>query len=272
VTVGLSTGLGLNISGMRIQFEVTKNLKQEPNKAVIKIHNLTKDHRHQIESLPSVPVQLDAGYADAGTSTIFLGDLRTAISMREGSDIVTTLGGGDGEKKIQTARTSLSFARGTTAADVLKKLAFNLGVSVGNVNDAGTKIRVAFANTGNVFTAGTCTMGSASREMTRICRSLGLEWSIQNGKLQILEIGQALAGQAIFLDKQSGMIGSPSVDAKGIMTAHALIQPDVFPGRLLVLQGDTLQGQYRIEETHHTGDTHSSGETSWAVEMKSRKY
>jgi hypothetical protein len=114
--------------------------------------------------------------------------------------------------------------------------------------------------------------------MTAICKSLDLEWSVQGGKLQILERGKALAGKAIFLTSgssggaNSGLIGVPSVDNKGILTCQMLMQPDVYPGRLLVLASENIKGQFKITDTTHKGDTHGTDGGSWSVEVKASKY
>lgn len=268
---------------LRIRFDVTKTSDGKPNKAKIDIWNLNPNHRAQLENAPYVPVQLDAGYVD-GTSTIFLGNLRSARTVKsDGKDWITSLECGDGELAVQTARVNVTIAKGTDTDQVLRTLAKALGVGEGNLAQAAQTIRSAFSGTGNIFTAGTVLSGHAATEMDRICRSLNLEWSIQGGKLQILERTKALEGTAILLgvalerfghNGSGGMIGSPTIaidskDKRQTLTAKMALQPDVAPGRLMVVNALNVSGQFRIEDTHHNGDI---GTDDWYVEVKAKRY
>lgn len=256
----------LQITDLAMQFSVKRTLKPSPNTCDLKIFNLNPDHRSQIEQKKTATVQIEAGYA-SGTSVIFLGDLRTSLSVWQGPDCVTSLSCGDGEKAVQTSRVNKSFKKQTKTADILKAIAQALGVGQGNLNDAVAKLSAS--GIGDIFSQGTVLTGSAAREMTNICRSAGLSWSIQNGKLQILGARQSLAGTAIQVTETSGLIGSPTVDNKGIVSVRSLMLPDVFPGRLMVLQSDRIKGQYRIEECEWAGDTHG---TDWYLDMKGKRY
>lgn len=258
----------VEIRDLRISFSVEASIKPQPNKATIQVYNLNPDHQSQIEQLGSVPVRLDVGYL-GGTQTIFLGDLRTCPTVKDGPDLITVVESGDGEKAVQTSRVSVSVAKGTNTDKVLKDVALAIGVDPGNLEDAARKIRTAFPGSGGIFPAGTVLTGSAAREMSSICKSLNLEWSIQKGKLLILERGKALEAEAVSLSKYSGMIGAPTVDNKGILSVSSLMNPEIFPGRLLVLDGDRLQGQYRIEDCAYTGDTRTN---DWRIDMHGKRY
>jgi len=256
---------------LRFSFTVSKNLKPEPNKGVFQVWNLTRDHIAQMSVGTWLPVQFDAGYEE-GMSTVFLGRCRSGGTTGPKPDAITTFEAGDGEKEVKTSRVNVSIAKGTNTDQVLKQIALAVGVGAGNLDDAARKIRSAFSGTGNIFSMGTVLSGQAAAEMTNICNSLSLDWSIQNGKLQILERKRSLEGTAIYLGgpKGAGMIGEPTIDPKGVLTVSTLLQPDVFPGRLLVLDATRLKGQYRIEETVHSGDTRT--DAPWQIEIQAKKY
>jgi hypothetical protein len=254
-------------AGLRFAFEVERTLLAKPNKSKITIYNLTDEHAAQLEQFDSVPVQLDAGYKDA-TATIFLGSLRTSGTHRQGPDLLTEIASADGKEAHRKARVKATIAKTATTDAVLREVAKALGVGEGNLNQAATKLKFALS-TGNVFSRGTVLSGSASREMTRVCRSLGLEWSIQNGALQIVERGKALAGTAVLVSEATGMIGAPTVDGMGVLSFVSLLNAEIFPGRLMVLKAERLQGQYRIEECQYSGDTHTN---SWQVACKAKRF
>lgn len=258
----------LQISNLHITGSVKKNLKSEPNTAEFKVYNLSADHRKQIQSEGALTVQLEIGY-DSGTSVVFLGDLRTSRPSEydANGDIVSTIGGADGGKKHQTARVHVSHRKGTSTATVLQSLVTALGVLPGNSSAAIGQI--TSAGLGDRFTLGTVLSGSASREMSRILRSVGYTWSIQNGALQMLPLTKALSDTAILLEDFGPLIGSPSIDKDGVLTCKSLIIPDVFPGRYMVLNARDVKGQYRIQECNYDFD---SEKDPWYITYKAKAY
>ncbi len=257
----------VKIEGLAISFNVKRTASVSANKATITVRNLNRAHRSQLEQLKKAAVRLEAGYQDA-TSLIFSGDLRTTTSTRDGSDIVTTCTSGDGENAIRSSRVNISVAKGSPVDKVFSQLAKAIGCDVGNLQQllAGS---ITLRSGSSVFAEGTVISGNAARELTNLCRSTGFQWSIQNGKLQILAVGTALRGEAIKLSTDTGLVGSPTVDTKGVAKATMLMAPDVFPGRAVVLDSERLKGQYRIESTEHKGDTHGQ---DWYIDMVLKRY
>jgi hypothetical protein len=256
----------IEIRSLDLSFTIAKSLKPEPNTCELKIWNLNETNRSRLEEMKTAPVSVEAGYED-GMSLLFLGDLRTAISTRDGPDIVTTLASGDGEKAYRKARCNVSLAKGTSIDAAVKSLTKQLGLSQGNVDEmvAGLK----FTKNGQLLSQGTVLTGSAARELTALLKSVGLTWSIQDGKVQLLELGKALAGQAIYLTRETGLIGSPTIDNKGVMSCRMLMIPDVFPGRLMVLKAERISGQFRIDAAKYSGDTFG---TNWYIDVEAKRY
>jgi hypothetical protein len=122
---------------------------------------------------------------------------------------------------------------------------------------------------GQLFPHGTVISGSAAQELTDFCKSAQLEWSIVDGALQILNLGKALSTKAIKLSEDTGMIGSPTVDADGLLTIKMLIIPDVRPGTLLVVDAERIKGNYRVEKATWEGDT-SGG--PWYITAVCKRY
>lgn len=253
-------------AGLRFTFEVKRTLDPKPNTASITIYNLNPDHRQELERYAEIPVQIEAGYKE-GSEVLFLGNLRTAGTQRVPPDWITTIASGDGEVALRKARVQATFAKTKPTDSVLRELAKALGVKPGNLEKAIVKFKTSL-NT-SPFSMGTVLSGSASREMTRVCRSLGLEWSVQSGELQILERGQATSPDAIWCSQEHGMLGSPTIDGKGVLTVRMLMTPGAFPGRILALDAARLKGNFRITETTHKGDTTGG---SWEVEIKGKRY
>lgn len=280
VTVGAQLGalrVGLRVEKHRIAFRVEKTLKPEPNKCELSIWNLSREQRAQIEELSvtnkrstapdkGVPVLIEAGYKSTDASQIFLGDLRTASSKRVGADWVTTIESGDGEV-AKNNPVAVSYGPQTSPDIALRAIARALGVGDGNV--AATAIKLRQSGAGTLFPRRGVMTGSAYEHMTHFARSAGLEWSIQDGAIQFVDLNKTLAGFAVKLSKSSGLIDSPQVDHKGVLTCKMLIQPNVKPGSLLVLDSATARGNYRIERATWEGDTY---DIAWYITVEAKRY
>jgi baseplate hub protein gp41 len=276
IVVGAGIGgvrAGIRVDSHRCAFKVEKTLKPEPNTCTLQVWNLSAEQRGQIEELrpkkgdkTGVPVLIEAGYVTSEPSQIFLGDMRTVYSTKEGPDWITTLESGDGEKAIQTARINLSFGPKTSTETVLRAIVKALGVKPGNVSQAASLLRSkGFAS----FPAGKVVSGSAAVHMTNFCKSADLEWSIQDGAIQIVDRGKALSKFAVRLSSTTGLIESPTVDHKGVLSAKFLIQPDIRPGSKLVLDSLSVRGNYRITKCVYDGDTFGN---AWEITVEGERY
>lgn len=253
----------LTVSDLRFTFDVERTLRPTPNKATIRVYNLTEVHRTQLAALPSIPVSLSAGYAD-GTHLIFKGDLRNAPSDYVAPDWITTISGADGSVRRRTARTRRSFRPGTELSTVVQALADDLGVGPGNVVQAIASAGLAGAST--TFASGTVLDGNAWAQLTALCASCELELSVQNGVLQVLPLGQALAGTSLVLQSDTGLVGTVTKDTRGRIKFKTLMIPDLFPGRLVEPRTRVISGgRYRLTKCVYKGDTHDD---EWTVDCE----
>lgn len=267
VLAAIEGQLGVELSALDCTFQVKKSLKPEPNTCELRLFNLAESTRRLLETPKKLALRLEAGYPGA-VAQLYLGEVRSAYSFREGPDIVTECSTGDSEKELQAAHIALSVGPKVPASQALNAIAGALKVGTGNVNIMTAKLA---AKGVVLFGPGTAIFGSARRALQDICDSADLEWSIQDGVLQILDRGKALEDRAVLLSADSGLLGSPTIDNKGLLQAAALIQPDLRPGRKVAF--DTLsfksnQG-YRIEECEYSGDTRG---TDWTVKFHAKKY
>jgi hypothetical protein len=212
-------------------------------------------------------LRLEAGYPNA-IAQLFLGEVRSAITTREGPDWITEIETGDSEKEVHSAHIALSIGPKVPAQVAMTAIARELRVGLGNVPK---KLAELNAKGATFFGPGTVLFGPAAQALDDFCRSADWEWSIQDGVLQILDRGKALENQAVLLSPSTGLVGSPTIDHKGIVTAKALIQPDLRPGHKVAF--DTFQFKinqgYRIQECEYDGDTKSG---PWYCTLKAKRY
>jgi hypothetical protein len=96
--------------------------------------------------------------------------------------------------------------------------------------------------------------GYAVDELAELSKSRGIEFSVQDGEVQILEYGKAKEGVPVTLiSPLTGLIGYPSVDNDGIMTLNHRLLPNVFPGSLVDVKSLFVTGRYRVLRALYSG-------------------
>lgn len=249
-----------------VTFNIVRTLEKEPNSCELRVFNLNLEHRNELAKLQDVFVSVQAGY-EGEVSEIFKGDLRTAYSERDGPDWITTISSGDGLKAIRRARINKSFAPGTKVGKVLRELIKELGIDSGNLESA-LLIDPAFTGAGSEYINGTTVSGQASEELDAVLRSVGKEYSIQSNTLQILNVAQPLDGFVFSLTPTTGLIGSPTIGADGVVNARALLNGQILPGRKVQIASQHIPGTFvRVERAEFIGDT--SGQ-DWYVDLEGK--
>lgn len=251
-------------TSLRCAFSVERDKTPEPNNAEVAIWNLNKESRQSLEeSAEGVTSRLEVGYQDA-VQQVFFGILRKVETIREGADWITHASAGDGEDRIITSRVHKSFARDTLIKDVLRELVKSLELGEGNLH---TIPAPAFLKNGGKLSAPYAVSGPADHELTEFTRSIGLEWSVQDGEVQLTEVGKPATGLIVgpLISPDTGLIGSPRLDTKGKVLGTALILPDLVPGAAFQLQSERITGQFLAEKTRHYGDTDAQ---EWYVDFK----
>jgi hypothetical protein len=259
-------------------FQVKRSLKPgEPNTCDVRMYNIADTTRKQIEQsaqpLPGpaqpggiatkvVPVKIVAGYEGA-TETIFLGELRSAQTVTDGADTTTELTSGDGDQATLIARSTACFGPGANALVVAKQLLSDMGLGIGNIAAVQAVLQSA-----PLFTKGVALKGNSMDRLIALARSCALEVSVQGGVAQWTTLGQPLAGQAYSLSSDTGLIGTPSVDTKGVLTFEMLLAPGIRPGAAVVMDAKYVQGTYRITSVETTGDTAGN---SWGHQCEAKR-
>lgn len=263
---------GLDISGFDAEFSVTRSLKAEPPSAQIKVYNLSKDTQKEIGQHRPLVCQLQAGYQSANTTMIYFGTCSAWTKRGDGEenvDMITTIESGDGEVQFASSRLNSNTSQQgalVPIATALNVIVEALGINPGNVQQAIPALNAA----GVKSIPGGALYGSAAKRLTDLLRSVNFGWSIQDGAIQILAVSAAInASESILCSQDSGMVDSPSVDSKGIVTAKMLIVPDLLPGRLVTFDTLFLQGTYKVQQTRHFGSTFGD---EWYIEFQGVKY
>jgi len=262
ITLSRSTGFfeqdpsnQIIISDMRVQFNVTKNLRDEPNTCELTITNLASETRAALQVLP-LHVRIAAGY-DGETQELFAGDMFWAGSSREGVDWLTKIQVGDGTRARANARISRTFKSGADPRQVIGDVAKSMGLKIPRSLAEGTDFL-------HSLSSGVTVDGPSHEQMTKLLAPKGYGWSVQGGKLQVLKDGETLGGEAIVINKDAGMVGSPDFGAPSddkqppVLTVKTLLKPELRCGGRIALESRAINGLFRVNKLTHAGDTAGS--------------
>lgn len=265
----------LDLSQMRVRFNITSDDLSSPNAAAIRVYNLSDETANFIQN-EFLNVTLNAGY-QANCTTIFKGTIKQFRRGRESPvnsylDILAA----DGDIPHNYTVLSETFPAGMTAVQQIERICTKykipigyLPVSLDGVNPAG-------------FARGKVAFGMLRSFMTGITNTVKCTWSIQQGQIQVIPVDSYIPGEPVLINSLSGMVGIPEQTDQGIRV-RALINPKVrVGGSIKVNQADvnriiqqnpdapfkfdqrtaiqyaakvTSDGLYRVLVVEYTGDT-----------------
>jgi hypothetical protein len=248
---------------MRVQFEIKRSVAKSPNPATIKISNLAEDSRGRFNRMP-VYVILRAGH-DGVLRPLFEGNVQRSISELKGTDWETKVQVADGGRAYAHAEFTRSYAPPVRAIQVLSDAAASMGCALPPEAEQSPELRQA-------LTAGVSVHGPTRDTVTKILAPYGFNWSIQNGRLQILKQGATNRRRAWVVDEDAGMIGSPDSTLPhkpgkvAEVTVKVLLFPEIVPGDSIQLTSRVFRGAtFRVNDVHHKGDTHGN---DWTTTLK----
>lgn len=205
-------GTGLMVENLRIQFEVVKTIEAAPNVAVIKVYNLHPDNEAKIKN-EYTEVLLNAGYEGA-MRLVFRGNIKHVYRYREKNDYITEIEAADGDKDFRNAVMNETLGAGTTAAQLVDR-------AIGTFSST-TKGHIQVPD--RVRLRGKVISGNTRDVLRDVARESGGNWSIQDGQLVIVSANDVLPGQAIVIRSDTGMLGAPEINDKGI-AVKCLLNP-----------------------------------------------
>ena len=210
-------GSGLLVENLRIQFDVSKTVESAPNVAVIKIFNLSPINEAKIKN-EFDEVLLNAGYEGA-LRLVFRGNIKHVYRYRDKSDYITEIEAGDGDKDFRTATMNETLAAGTTNAQLVDR-------AVGSFKTTGGTTTGAVQINDRARLRGKVISGNTRDVLHDVARESGANWSIQDGQLVIVKANGVLPDEAIVITADTGMLGAPEINDKGI-AVKCLLNPQL---------------------------------------------
>jgi hypothetical protein len=216
VVIG-KAGSGLLVENLRVHFEVSKTVESAPNVAVIKIFNLSPINEAKIKN-EFDEVLLNAGYEGA-LRLVFRGNIKHVYRYRDKSDYITEIEAGDGDNDFRSATMNETLAAGTTNAQLVNR-------AVGSFKTMGGTTKGAVQINDRARLRGKVISGNTRDVLHDVARESGANWSIQDGQLVIVKANGVLPDEAIVITADTGMLGAPEINDKGI-AVKCLLNPQL---------------------------------------------
>lgn len=279
---------------LHVAFSIERDKLPWPNNAELAVWNLSDQTRDKLTAAGPVVAKVSAGYV-GDVNQLFFGVLDVVDHIKDGTDWVTRMSASDCGKKIKEARVSQNFVKGTSFLDIIRAILKTIGLGEGNLS--------SFKNDPDVLQKlahGSTLHGNAVEELAYFLHFCNLEFSIQDGRIQFLKIGEGAPNlQGPLISASTGMVGSPRLvreeaneltrkrDGKGkgkgkgkntvetvlgdlvdmitTVEGECLLNGKLQPGIAFKIESETTTGEYLACATKHAGDTHAN---DWTTAFK----
>lgn len=266
-------GNGVDFAKFKLTFSVKRTNRQNPNSASIKIYNLSTNEYSRFGTEYNT-ITIIAGYT-SNKGVIFTGNIkRAAVGYENSIDSYIEIVCGDGDAAYVNSVIRSTVAAGSTQSDHINAMTGAMkeyGVTSGVISNNVPKAKLA---RGKTF------FGSPKDYLRRISSALNADWSIQDGKLHVLGRDETLPDNAILIDGNSGLIGSPEQSKEGIKF-KCLLNPTLKINGIVKLRPETISvsakekmknlvsvdGYYKMVDIEHVGDTRGN---DWYCNVISR--
>ncbi|MFT9498016.1 phage protein [Anaerosolibacter sp.] len=270
LTIGQPGRDGKEITGLRIVFDIEKDLTNESNKGQMSIYNLSRNTLNVVERADTI-ILLDAGYK-GNIGRIFQGAI-TFVTSKGDTDIETQIEAADGLLELRDSIFSKGYKSGIRSDVIL----YDISISMGSA------LQIAPGVVHKQYLNGFAFAGNSREALKKVCSYIGASWSIQNDILQITPAGGTTSSQAFLISGNTGMIGKPERIVKSQTKGKGgsgksnekekkvgwrirrLIEPSIIPGSLVKIDSKQVAGFFRVESLKHSGDTHGD---DWYTEME----
>ena len=244
MTAGKPGSVGFEIGdttpyALHIAFSIQKQELESSNTAKVQVWNLNKSHLATLEE-EGCFLTLKAGYGNT-LPLILSGSVSYTRTQPDGADVMTEIEVVDGLAEIRDTWVSISYAGKVNTKKIIDDVA-------------------EFADIPNGFSF----VGQAKFALTKACAVSGLEWSIQNGILQVKKPGDVMSKEVYVLSAETGLLSIPqrvqvsSSDSDGTneigWDIEFLMNGAIGIGDYVQVQSKYLEGFFRISTLDIDGD------------------
>lgn len=252
VIVATAAGQGLELGQLRCTFHITRGDLQSPNTAWVRIYNLDDATARKIEQVEFSQIALQTGWGPPDSTDpltlMFFGNIIQGRRGRENQlETYVDITAADGDEPYNFAFVSQTLPQGSSRLDAIQSLIATMAAPVsGNGNavlpgytpaDLGAvpnlRPRVLFGYTKDV--------------MRQIAQGHDLNWSIQDGTVNVVPLTTYIPGSAVVISPSTGLLGVPEQTQNGL-SIRVLLNPQIKIGYTIRLDSTVNQFQYSLDQ------------------------
>jgi len=257
----------INADSLKVTFNIFKSSqKKVHDTAEVKVWNLNETSRAALKG--DIRVALIAGYED-DNAVIFNGMLQEANTTHDSADIITSFTLEDGAE-MRPIRKSFSFPKGMGVKEAAQAVIKSTGLDVKKAlkdldsGDASLLYKLLLEKQ-----AGFSASGKIEEVLKTITDKIGADYQINGGELMISPKGRPTLDPPVFLDAMGGLIGTPSIGAKGIIKIKCLMRSSLLPKNTITVQSSSVNGTFMIQSVRFSGDSHGQ---DWYNEIEAVEF
>ena len=250
------------IEGLPVSVTVTKQGGEAKNKASVTVDNLKLETATQLTTLAfkrletyNNVIQIDAGSQGAELSTIFIGEITSAVPVMSDSKLSLKIEALAGYYPALIPSTPTSVQDNTTVEKLMKQFADEAGYSFENKG-----ITASIAN--SVF------VGSPVEKAKTLARQADVDLLIDDNKFTIQPFEAPKEGQIPLLSKGTGLIGYPSFSNEGI-NCKSVFNDKLKVGSYFKLESvlPHASGEWQITKVEHRLEAYTPNSGTWESDV-----
>lgn len=211
ISLSLGDGRGKTIRGLACEVEISKDGLPDKNKANISIWGMIYDDMASLTTLAWKPyesmrnrITVSAGSDEESLSVIYKGEITSAYAdFNQSPDVCFKIEAMTGYYPQQISDPPLSINGEAGASEIVQQLAKKVGYAFESGGDVGSLKNAIFH-------------GSPIKKASDIADQVGADLLVDDDTLILQPRGQARQGSAVFLSKDTGLIGYPTFSSNGI--------------------------------------------------------
>ena len=259
-------GASKTIEGLACEIIVDKPGLPDKHKARVKIWGLPYADMAELTMLTFKPqesyhnlMSIKAGEQGGALALLFEGEIMSASAdFNQSPDPCMDFAAESGDYAQQIA-SPLVTVKGELAADRLfARFAAEAGYRYRNEGVEASVLNACFS-------------GSPLDKMHKLAREVGCELIIDDGEALVLPAGQARQGEAVLLNRASGLIGYPTFTQDGI-SCRCLFNPNLLYAGLIEVQSQVprASGTWRITRLSHMLSAYTPGGGMWESRVEAQ--
>ncbi len=250
VVLGRSGAGGREITDLRMAAKIELSRTSTPNPSRVQIWNPRQDTVESMQRPDSV-IEVYAGYS----SPILIArgnPIKDGVTEeKSGPTRILTIEFSDGGQAFAAARVNRTFAANATLQQIFTECTNALGLPLGAATvDLSTRLPYGFTAT-----------GQASTVMDKIVNSIGANWFIRDGVVQIVPVGESTGEPAVlFASRLKNLIGEPRKKSGGKIEITALVNPGIRPGKPFRVESRDVNRDYIADDVTFMVDNWQGGD------------